>query len=78
MTNELPRTCLPTWDVEALPEPKSLGLNNRAEFIPPDIVLYGMQIGGSEWLIGLAITTKDGGGLMWIATVTIDPLILKS
>lgn len=70
-THELPQTCLPTWDVAELPEPKPLGLKNLAGFIGPGIVMCGIQIGGGEWLFGPAITAKYGGGLMWIATVAI-------
>jgi len=69
--NALPQTCLPTWDVAELPEPKPLGLRNLAGFIGPGIVMCGIQIGGGEWLFGPAITAKYGGGLMWIATVAI-------
>ncbi|MDA1232239.1 MAG: Nramp family divalent metal transporter [Planctomycetota bacterium] len=68
---ELPQTCLPTWEVAELPEPKPLGLRNLAGFIGPGIVMCGIQIGGGEWLFGPAITAKFGGGLMWIATVAI-------
>ncbi len=71
MTNDLPQTCLPTWDVENLPEPKPLGLKNLAGLIGPGIVMCGIQIGGGEWLFGPAITAKYGGGLMWIATIAI-------
>jgi hypothetical protein len=67
----LPQTCLPTWGVAELPEPKPLGLKNLAGFIGPGIVMCGIQIGGGEWLFGPAITAKYGGGLMWIATVAI-------
>lgn len=68
---DLPATCLPTWEVDELPEPKPLGLRNLAGFIGPGIVMCGIQIGGGEWLFGPAITAKYGGGLMWIATVAI-------
>ncbi len=68
---DLPETCLPTWDVAELPEPKPLGLRNLAGFIGPGIVMCGIQIGGGEWLFGPAITARYGGGLMWIATVAI-------
>ncbi|MFP6765330.1 MAG: Nramp family divalent metal transporter, partial [Planctomycetaceae bacterium] len=68
---ELPQTCLPTWEVDELPDPKPLGLRNLAGFIGPGIVMCGIQIGGGEWLFGPAITAKYGGGLMWIATVAI-------
>ena len=68
---DLPQTCLPTWDVDELPDPKPLGMNNLAGFIGPGIVMCGIQIGGGEWLFGPAITAKYGGGLMWIATIAI-------
>ena len=68
---ELPVTCLPTWDVADLPEPRPLGFRNLAGFIGPGIVMCGIQIGGGEWLFGPAVTAKYGGGLMWIATVAI-------
>lgn len=71
MTDDLPATCLPTWDMAELPEPKPLGLKNLVGFIGPGIVMCGIQIGGGEWLFGPAITAKYGGGLMWIATVAI-------
>lgn len=69
--NALPDTCLPTWTVAELPEPKPLGLRNWASFIGPGIVMMGIQIGGGEWLLGPEVTARYGGGLMWIATVAI-------
>jgi hypothetical protein len=69
--DDLPQSCLPTWELAELPEPKPLGLRNLAGFIGPGIVMCGIQIGGGEWLFGPAITAKYGGGLMWIATVAI-------
>lgn len=71
MADDLPQTCLPTWDVAELPEPAPLGLRNLSGFIGPGIVMCGIQIGGGEWLFGPAITARYGGGLMWIATVAI-------
>ena len=73
MTNRsaLPETCLPTWDISELPEPKPIGLRNWASFIGPGIVMMGIQIGGGEWLLGPEVTARYGGGLMWIATVAI-------
>lgn len=67
----LPKTCLPTWNVDELPEPKPLGWRNLAGFIGPGIVMCGIQVGGGEWLLGPAVTAKYGGGLMWIASVAI-------
>lgn len=69
--SELPKTCLPQWSVEELPEPKPLGFRNLAGLIGPGIVMCGIQIGGGEWLFGPDVTAKYGGGLMWIATVAI-------
>ncbi|HLQ45676.1 MAG TPA: hypothetical protein VK137_13150, partial [Planctomycetaceae bacterium] len=37
----LPTTCLPTWGVAELPEPKPLGWRNWASFIGPGIVMMG-------------------------------------
>lgn len=68
---DLPETCLPTWNVAELPEPKPLGWNNWTGFIGPGIVMCGIQIGGGEWLFGPAITARYGGSLMWIATIAI-------
>ena len=42
----LPNTCLPTWEVAELHEPKPLGLRNLTGFIGPDIAMRGIQIGG--------------------------------
>ena len=69
--NSLPASCLPTWEVAELPEPKPLGWRNWTSFIGPGIVMMGIQIGGGEWLLGPEITARYGGGLMWIATVAI-------
>jgi len=67
----LPETCLPTWDIAELPDPRSLGARTWASFIGPGIVMMGIQIGGGEWLLGPEITARYGGGLMWIATIAI-------
>ena len=68
---ELPRTCLPTWDVAELPDPPALSWRHWTRFIGPGIVMMGVQIGGGEWLFGPEITARYGGSLMWIATVAI-------
>ena len=66
-----PKTCLPDWGVEDLPEPRPLGWRNLAGFIGPGIVMCGIQIGGGEWLMGPSITAKYGGALMWVASIAI-------
>lgn len=70
-TDELPSSCLPTWEVAELLEPKPLGWKNWKSFVGPGIVMCGIQIGGGEWLFGPAVTAKYGGGLMWIASIAI-------
>ena len=66
-----PSTCLPDWGDAELPPPRSIGLKNLAGFIGPGIVMCGVQLAGGEWLLGAEITAKYGGGLMWIAGVSI-------
>jgi Mn2+/Fe2+ NRAMP family transporter len=68
---DLPKTCLPTWTVAELPEPKPFGLRNLAGFIGPGIVMCGIQLAGGEWLLGAEITARYGGSLMWLAAVAI-------
>ena len=67
--SELPKTCLPTWTIDELPEPRKAGLRNLAGFIGPGIVMCGIQLAGGEWLLGAEITARYGGSLMWLATV---------
>lgn len=67
----LPVTCLPAWGVAELPEPLPLHWRHWTRLIGPAIVMMGIQIGGGEWLFGPEVTAKYGGGLMWLATVSI-------
>ena len=69
--NDLPKTCLPTWTVGELPEPKRLGLRNLTGFIGPGIVMCGIQLAGGEWLLGAEVTARYAGALMWIAAIAI-------
>lgn len=66
-----PANCLPPWGKADLPEPAPLSWRNWAGFIGPGIVMMGIQIGGGEWLFGPVMTAQYGGGLMWIATISI-------
>jgi len=69
--DDLPKTCLPTWTVGELPEPKPLGLRNLTGFIGPGIVMCGIQLAGGEWLLGAEVTARYAGALMWIAAIAI-------
>ena len=68
---QLPVTCLPPWTIAELPEPLPIHWRHWSLFIGPAIVMIGNQIGGGEWLIGPEVTAKYGGGLMWLAAVSI-------
>lgn len=64
-------TCLPPWEIADLPEPLPLQWRHWTRLIGPAIVMMGIQIGGGEWLFGPEVTARYGGGLMWLATVSI-------
>ncbi len=66
-----PRTCLPEWGVDELPEPKPLRWRNWTAFVGPGIIMMGAQIAGGEWLMGPEVTARYGGSMMWIATLAI-------
>ena len=68
---DLPKTQLPKWGVDELPEPTPLSWRNWKSFIGPGIVMCGIAIAGGEWLVGPDITARYGGTLMWIATFAI-------
>ena len=68
---QLPATCLPAWGIAELPEPLPLQWRHWTRLVGPAIVMMGIQIGGGEWLLGPEVTAKYGGGLMWLATVSI-------
>src|SRR5687767_5549895 len=70
-TFHLPVTCLPTWEVASLPEPKPQSWMKWRSIIGPGIVMMGVQIGGGEWLFGPEMTARYGGALMWLATIAI-------
>ena len=77
LEDALPQTCLPTWDVGELPEPKRLGPRNLPGFIGPGIAMCGIQPASGEWLLGAEITARYGGSLMWIAGIAaLDQVFL--
>ena len=70
---QLPVTCLPQWEIAELPEPVPIRWRHWTRLIGPAIVMMGIQIGGGEWLLGPEVTAKYGGGLMWLASVSVGP-----
>jgi hypothetical protein len=62
---------MPRWDVGELPEAPQFTWRNWALLIGPGLVMGGAAIGGGEWITGPAVTARYGGGLMWLATLSI-------
>lgn len=71
MKKETQNSSIPPWSTADLPEPMPLKWKNWMSFIGPGIVMMGIQIGGGEWLLGPETTARYGGGLMWVATISI-------
>jgi hypothetical protein len=62
---------MPAWDVGELPEPHRFTWKDWAALIGPGLVMGGAAIGGGEWVTGPLVTAKYGGGLLWLATLSI-------
>lgn len=62
---------MPQWNVGELSDAPRFGLRNWAMMLGPGLVLGGAAIGGGEWLTGPMVTAKYGGGLLWLATLSI-------
>ncbi len=62
---------MPPWEIGDLPEAPKLTLKSWALLIGPGLVMGGAAIGGGEWLAGPLTTARYGGGVLWLATVSI-------
>lgn len=62
---------MPRWDVGELIDAPRFKLRNWAMMLGPGLVMGGAAIGGGEWLTGPMVTAKYGGGLLWLATLSI-------
>ena len=62
---------MPAWSVGELPDAPIFRWSQLALMLGPGLVMVGAAIGGGEWLFGPDVTAKYGGGLMWIATISI-------
>lgn len=62
---------MPRWNVAELVDAPRFGLRNWAMMLGPGLVMGGAAIGGGEWLTGPMVTAKYGGGLLWLATLSI-------
>jgi hypothetical protein len=62
---------MPAWNVGELPEAPRLTLRSWTQLIGPGLVTGGAAIGGGEWVAGPLTTAKYGGGILWLATLSI-------
>ena len=62
---------MPQWNVNELIDAPRFKLKNWAMMLGPGLVMGGAAIGGGEWLTGPMVTAKYGGGLLWLATISI-------
>jgi hypothetical protein len=62
---------MPRWNTGELIDPPRFKLGNWFAMLGPGLLMAGAAIGGGEWLTGPAVTARYGGGLMWLATLSI-------
>lgn len=62
---------MPPWDVAELPDAPRFYWKKLWSFLGPGLVAGGAAIGGGEWLLGPRVTATYGGGLLWLATLSI-------
>lgn len=62
---------MPAWTQGELPDPPKFTLRRWAAMLGPGLFMAGAAIGGGEWLTGPVITARYGGGLLWLATLSI-------
>lgn len=62
---------MPQWNVAELPDAPVFYWKNWWTFLGPGLLMGGAAIGGGEWLMGPLVTARYGGGLLWLATLSI-------
>lgn len=64
---------MPRWEPGPLAEPPRFRWTWKqiAQFIGPGLVMGASAIGGGEWLTGPLNTARYGGGILWLATLSI-------
>lgn len=62
---------MPQWNVGELPEAPQFRWTNIWQFLGPGLMMGGAAIGGGEWLMGPQVTARYGGGMLWLATLSI-------
>lgn len=64
-------TMMPAWDVGELPPGPRFSRADWTSLLGPGLVMAGAAIGGGEWVSGPLVTARYGGGLLWLATLSI-------
>jgi len=62
---------MPRWTAGELIEPPVFTKRNWFALLGPGLIMGGAAIGGGEWLLGPKVTGVYGGGLLWLATLSI-------
>ena len=62
---------MPRWDGGELPEAPPFSWWNLTSMLGPGLVMASAAIGGGEWLTGPVVTSRYGGGLLWLAAISI-------
>jgi len=62
---------MPQWGTAELIDAPRFTWRNWFAMIGPGLVAGGSAIGGGEWLMGPVVTARYGGGLLWLATLSI-------
>ena len=62
---------MPRWDGGELPEAPAFSARNWTSMLGPGLVMASAAIGGGEWLTGPVVTSRYGGGLLWLAAISI-------
>ncbi len=73
-TFEAPRigsTEMPAWNTGELIDAPKFTKRNWFALLGPGLIMGGSAIGGGEWLLGPKVTGVYGGGLLWLATLSI-------
>lgn len=67
---------MPRWNLAELPDAPTFQWKNLWQFLGPGLLMGGAAIGGGEWLLGPKVTATYGGGLLWLATLSIVGQVL--
>ncbi|HUG93369.1 MAG TPA: hypothetical protein VML55_21200, partial [Planctomycetaceae bacterium] len=62
---------MPRWNTAELIDAPRFTWKNWFALLGPGLLMGGAAIGGGEWLTGPIVTTKYGGGMLWLATLSI-------